>query len=421
MLWLEKIFQFRELVVMKFIYKISTLLLSVLLCAGLVSCQKETIGDGCEGSGRPVDLKIALNAPVNVSSRTLADGNYDNLEDGEKLIDGRVFQRLTIFIINKATGKSVAYRDISNATSSFGGAIDAQKPGNTFINSNTEAEFTFMNGEPFRTDEILSEGNYRIVAVANWDVDVAYSSTIAELKKPIGEQSSTAVSNLLNLTTSATTGHICPKNMMPLTAIKDVYLRPGPMNQISMELVRTRARLRIVIENMSSNTDIKVNSLNVNGIFRRTKTKLFDNPDHPGSIYEGNYDGQGSGVSHSDQAIVQFAPVTLKAVNNSANVSERRKVVFDGYLLEAKRPLNSEGKSIFKYSIGFEYGGSEIPTNDFTLSTFDPYYTRREETEIIKRNDFIDLYITVKHIPESGTIDFIVSRWVDRVGNIEYQ
>lgn len=376
-------------------------ILSLLLC--VAAC---TPKDLTPEPAQPASLSLNLSVPgLRIETKGNADDPFaDDISswtDWEKVLDGRMLYRLTVFLIEKDSDCLVAYRDIyySKYSGSDVTSPTAVEGPNGWYNgstvdvslaSSTKAQLSFLYDHPLHkaTDgssfEQLQRGTYRLLAVANYSgvkgtkfngqpasvasytglgngsFDAAVDGVIAEFKSyqesklPKKFSDYTNFSAFIDYTlTSSSTTFICRPMPQPLTLAKEIELNPG-MNSVSGELLRSFSRIRLTVENMA-NVDLTLHSLAFSNNTTKDQTYLFDLPDYPDRIYSVGTKGKPS-VSSSD-AIVSFGDNT---VLSKLSTDDNIKTVFDAYILESRDLVND-----YTYTLNLEYEG-EAPAEYFS-------------------------------------------------------
>ena len=377
-----------------------------LLCA----CQREDCsGEVSEAASLCLDLSVP-------GLRIESKGNVDNpfaddissWTDWEKVVDGRMMYRLTVFLIEKDTDYLVAYRDIYYSTYS-GSDVTAptapQGPNGWYngtsvdvnLSSSTQAQISFLYDNPLHTAtdgssfERLQRGTYKLLAVANYSSvngtkfneqpdDVAsytglgggifdgyVDGIIDEFKscQNSGTKKTFAsyedYSNLVNyVLKSSSSSFICPAMPQPLTLAKEIELSPG-MNTVSGELLRTFSRIRLSVENMS-NLELTLHSLSFSSNTTKDQTYLFSLPESPDRVYEVGTAKAGAPVVSSPDAIVSFPDDGIKVKVANVASGNNTKTVFDAYILESRDLSNS-----YTYTLDLEYVGEDpIPQYEKT-------------------------------------------------------
>lgn len=317
-----------------------------LLLLAALSCRKQEtpaiVADSPEAASLTLTVeipKISL-ATKSASISSIENGHIvsdpfgndlANWTDNEKLIDGRLMYRLTIFLINRETGYLAGYRDIYLGSEDFRGSSDTQYGANGFKDGNTvidkkygeEAVISFKYDHPLHnisqddghtetpiSPEQLDRGEYRIIAVANWapvDLEIQNEGTtvtqtypgitdhdgnevltgyVESLKNEFKAQTPTKhklfrdyerYQDLLDCTLhSDPEQFLCDLTPQPLILVQDFVLDPGE-NYVSLQLKRCWARIRVTVENIS-NHDLTVHSLSFGDNTTKDETFLFAAP-----------------------------------------------------------------------------------------------------------------------------------------------
>lgn len=370
----------------------------------LGACQREIVpGQTSEAASLCLDLSVP---GLRIESKGNADDPFaDDISswtDWDKVVDGRMMYRLTVFLIEKDTDYLVAYRDIYYRTYS-GSDVTApsahQGPNGWYngtsvdvnLSSSTQAQISFLYDHPLHTAtdgssfERLQRGTYKLLAVANYSsvngtkfnvqpsgvasykglgngsFDTSVDGVIAEFKTAQNSRTKkkfanyTHYSSLVNYVLTSSSSFICPAMPQPLTLAKEIELSPG-MNTISGELLRTFSRIRLSVENLS-NVDLTVRSLSFSDNTTKDKTYLFSLPETPDRVYE--VGTKKAPVVSSSDAIVRFTGLTVIDDLASGN---NTKTLFDAYVLESRDLSNN-----YTYTLDLEYEGeASIPQYEKT-------------------------------------------------------
>lgn len=325
-------------------------------------------------SSAPANLCITIGAPeasITTRSKENVSKYYNDItewDDWDKAVDGRFIYRLTLLLINK-DNSLVAYRDL------YKGSADIQTASslngaNGFINANgvvddidnsTEAKITFANNSPLHAGENLTEGDYTLMVVANWS-DYTYSTNsysgltgfspfISAIKNNFNggiddfTASNSNYSGMFNYKLTAGDDYLAPLVPQPLTLVKQIHLNAGD-NQISAELIRTYARIRIEVENNSDTQPLTVSDLDFCDYIAQKEEYLFK---EDFSLTTSKINAE------SDNAITPFITQTIDA--------QKTNVIFDGYVLE------SGDTEDYWYNIDVEYASVENDTYSFITDT----------------------------------------------------
>lgn len=266
------------------------------------------------GNKQIVSSEASLTIRFNSVSRDIATRGIEDLDDDgtvseqEEVLDGRRMYRLAVFVV---------YNNIVEAYTVL------EEDDLRFSAANTAATISFDN---------LDYGKaYQLYAVANYgDYGTALNGHLADVDD-------TDIINGTNVSTTA--DNLCNKNTpYPLSLKKEILLQPGA-NNVTGELIRTYARIRINVRNQS-NKELKVTNLQFADNFSQSSADLF-------------VSGGSANVTPdvtSDDAIAPFTPnLTIAPMDGTTNVSE--STIFDGYLLE------SNGGD-YDYTLGLELEGA---------------------------------------------------------------
>ena len=362
----------------------------LLLCA----CQREDCsGEVSEAASLCLDLSVP---GLRIESKGNVDdpfaGDISSWTDWDKVVDGRMMYRLTVFLIEKDTDYLVAYRDIYYRTYS-GSDVTApsapQGPNGWYngtsvdvnLNTSTQAQISFIYDHPLHTAtdvssfERLHRGTYKLLAVANYSsvnetkfngqpdgvasykglgngtFDTYVDGIISEFKTAQNSGTKkkfadyTHYSSLVNYVLTSSSSFICPAMPQPLTLAKEIELHPG-MNTVSGELLRTFSRIRLSVENMS-NVDLTVRSLSFSDNTTKDQTYLFSLPENPDRVYE--IGTKKAPVVSSSDAIVPFTGSTV--IDDLAS-GKNTKTLFDAYILESRGATGD-----YTYTLDLEYVG----------------------------------------------------------------
>lgn len=260
---------------------------------------------------------VSLQFTIQASERSLNSRGVEDLDDDgtvseeEKIVDGRKMYRLAVFLL-----------DGSKVVSST--VLDTNDP--RFSNDKTEATVSFENLDYTKT--------YKLYAVANY-------GNYGELAGNLSDVNENNIASGLNVTASS--ANICNRSMpYPLTLTKDVRLMPGT-NNVTGELVRTYARIRINIRNQSK-TDLQITDFSLADRFTQKKADLFEDG--------GTADA--TPLVTSDNAVTPFVQDMIVAGMGEGN-SIAESTLFDTYMLE------SNGGQ-YQYTLGLKYGGGVSET-----------------------------------------------------------
>lgn len=363
-----------------------------LLCA----CQREDCsGEVSEAASLCLDLSVP---GLRIESKGNADNPFaDDISswtDWEKVVDGRMMYRLTVFLIEKDTDYLVAYRDIYYSTYSGSDVTDPTAPQgpngwyngtsvDVNLSSSTQAQISFLYDHPLHTNngnsfERLQRGTYKLLAVANYSsvngtrfngqpsgvasykglgngtFDTYVDGVISEFKTAQNSGTKKKFANYTHYSLlvdyvlkSSSSSFICPAMPQPLTLAKEIELSPG-MNTVSGELLRTFSRIRLSVENMS-NVDLTLHSLSFSKNTTKDQTYLFSLPESPDRVY-----GKGTAGAPDATSSDAIVPFVNKTKINKFSAGDNIQTVFDAYILES-RDLSND----YTYTLDLEYVGED--------------------------------------------------------------
>lgn len=371
----------------------------------LGACQREIVpGQTSEAASLCLDLSVP---GLRIESKGNADDPFaDDISswtDWEKVVDGRMMYRLTVFLIEKDTDYLVAYRDIYFGSTDLkaSGEVEGQGPNGWYkgtsvdvnLSSSTQAQISFLYDNPLHTAtdgssfERLQRGTYKLLAVANYSsvngtkfngqpsgvasytglgngsFDTSVDGVIAEFKTAQNSGTKkkfadyTHYSSLVNYVLTSSSSFICPAMPQPLTLAKEIELSPG-MNNVSGELLRTFSRIRLSVENMS-NVDLTLHSLSFSSNTTKDQTYLFSLPESPDRVYK--VGTKKAPVVSSSDAIISFPADGTKVAKVASG--DNTKTVFDAYVLESRDLSNN-----YTYTLDLEYEG-EDPVAQYVMTS----------------------------------------------------
>lgn len=414
---------------------ILAIFIPALLSLTALSCRKQ---DEFEQSGKePASLSISVTLPQislgtkssampsTVSGDIISDPfgeKIDEWQDHEKLIDGRAFYRLTMFLINKETGQLAGYRDIYQGCGEIKGSSDTDYGANGFLVGNkiVDTKYASQAAVNFRYDfplhnisseegstltptspEQLVRGTYRLVALANWsetDIEVEHEGT-TEVRKYQGLTSRDGVKELpdyvqgiIDEFKAQTPGtlkkfnqyahyhkfmdytihadirnkqYLCNIAPQPLVLVKDFVLNPGE-NYITAQLRRTWARIRVVVENISDR-ELTIHSLSFGDNTTKDESFLFFAPGNDAATLAKPNDKTTYGAPKVEietglddyDALISFTPETKIQGFSDGTEQHNTAVLFDGYILDCDGKGNDGTASLFSYDIDLEYEGKK--------------------------------------------------------------
>ena len=397
------------------------ILASVLLALSVCSCRKqESVGGSSEAAS--LTLSIGLpDISISTKARELYSGtglenagkivtdpfseDLSGWTDYEKLIDARQIYRLTVLLVNKVSGVLVGYRDLYKGSEDMRSAaaeegMNGWWDGASVVTDSeygTQAVVTFDYDHPLHSFsdgsslECLERGLYRMIAVANWAplsiseagregqtynglTDRAGNHFGDYVKSVLDQYGSQSASKHLKFSGadseytdyrhfmdfalhSSDDDFLCTLAPQPLVLVKDFELQPG-MNKVSGQLLRTWARLRIAIENVSHD-NLTVHDISFGGNTTRNESYLFFAPgNEAGSLTDPDENTKyGAPNIFKDSGEGPYnALVSAVKDTGIAGLNDGNAVVFfDGYILDS----NGAGKE-FTYNLKLEYEGKTV-------------------------------------------------------------
>lgn len=391
----------------------------------LGACQREIVpGQTSEAASLCLDLSVP---GLRIESKGNADDPFaDDISswtDWEKVVDGRMMYRLTVFLIEKDTDYLVAYRDIydgsADLTASSNGWYDGSSV-NVSLKTSTQAQISFLYDHPLHkapdgsSFERLQRGEYKLLAVANYsaydtypglgggDFNTYVNGIISEFKdnQENGTEKAFAsyanYSNLVNYVLTSSSSFICPAMPQPLTLVKEIELSPG-MNTVSGELLRTFSRIRLTVENLS-NVDLTVSSLSFSKNTTKDKTYLFSLPETPDRVYEVGTATADAPVVSSSDAIVPFTGLTV--IDDLAS-GKNTQTLFDAYVLESRDLSNN-----YTYTLDLEYvGEASIPQYEKISKAISTVADLTDGGFYLFQNQNAEKRFLIADTPELQTID----------------
>ena len=115
--------------------------------------------------------------------------------------------------------------------------------------------------------------------------------------------------------------------------------------------------------------------------------------------------GNSSDLTLSDGKISKNNYYLKISDSNKVETQRRQNTVFTFYPLETRTVEEKGEGGMFK---------------DFTIPLQTIVDGVAEQTHIIRRNDFIDVLVTVSYNENTGKIDFHVEDWSKKEGNVEF-
>lgn len=370
--------------------------ISILLTLLFVSCKdEELVGREATQDFVPANLSFTIDLPrINIGTRGYADmENWDSAEGWslwDKYVDGRMFYRLTLFLVNDKN-TLVAYRDIykgSGDLSENNGFLNSDGVVDTSLEYSDKARVTFLFANPMHGDmEKLHSGKFRLMAVANYSGCSALDATgevqtysglditdtIEGIKATFNLNPNSGIanfmtaysSNFVNYCLDAGDDRVCPQQPMPLSLSEDINLSPGD-NQIEGELIRTFARLRIMVENNSlhetKDLTLTVNNLVLSNNYAQRYAYLFGEPGNEDRFYENTLSRGQINVTSAD-AIRPFSKTDVMEINTS-NPQSNDAVIFDAYILESRDESND-----YTYTLDLAYASKDVAKPSYTIGS----------------------------------------------------
>jgi hypothetical protein len=262
--------------------------------------------------------------------------------DWEKLIDGRYLYRVTVLLVD-ANNKLVGYKDWNDEIKSS--------------TNTTELSTTFTGIPSGNTYTMYALANYSAISANDGGTTQTYNGlnnfpNITGLS--VGSNVSTLITNLKNYKLDAGTDLIAPKQPQPLTLVKEITLPANYDNYaVSGELIRTYARLRVVVANRTTSYSINLTDFTFKNGFT-TNMQRYE------QLLTPTFNNTGSIASYlnSTDAITPYS-------GSKTIESNKSSVVFDGYFHETQC-TNGYGYSLTvncnlpTQSSSYQIGGQSI-------------------------------------------------------------
>lgn len=261
----------------------------------------------CESTGEGTCLTLSVRTSLAVS-RGVEDLNDDGtVSDLESFVDGRKMYRLGVFLVENGT--TVASTVLEDGDERFSA-------------NNTAAMVKFENLDYSKT--------YQLYAIANYGNNGSIQGNVSDI---------TADNITASHRVTASTGNMCDaQKPCPLALKKELKLNPG-VNNISGQLTRTNARLRISVRNQSDTKDLTISKLEFPTKFTQPSVEVFN----------GGGTASVSPQATASSAITSYAQgMVIPRINDSPSANE--KTIYDAYVLE------STGGE-YEYTIGLQYEG----------------------------------------------------------------
>ena len=316
----------------------------LLLFLLLTACTQHELPTGKEQEKeKEAQLSFCLSLPEAVADSRGVVTDYPDTPtawtEWEKVVDGRHLYHVAVFLVDESG--EVVGKDVT-----LSGNSD-----NTIATDSLTATVTFTEG--------LSYGNYTLYAIANYSAYSSDGKSYNGLSLSGFTANATTFNELLNYTLDAGEDRICSQVPQPLTLMKQIELHPG-VNQISGELIRTYARIRIEIRNQSAVSDLTVNSLSFSNQFAKRTAKLFEE--------NATNDDRGTLDITSGDALQPFEEtVTIEKMTVSSSETIVNDIaVFDAYILESKE---TDENVDYTYTLGVSYGEASNSTYKIESTT----------------------------------------------------
>lgn len=296
--------------------------------------------------------------------------------------DDNTIRHATLFLIDYAANRLVAYRNIYPNAPTVLQPYDDIDENNGFVDETTgEVDTSLTYGKAIKVTfeynnpkhgltEKLTQGNYMLLAVANYSESDQFgnsgiSTRIASLLAEFEDNRDTGLDNfsqnytdfydmLLRIPTKNDSNgatyepYVRPGNVsIPLSATHTINLISG-VNRATAELKHTCARIRIDVRNYSDLT-LKVNDLSMSDNFTQSACYLFSRTDTSDNYAaETEHYGKGAPVTTDSNALIPFVPET--AITKDDGIT----TIFDGLIYESRDTQNN-----YTYTIDVEYEGGE--------------------------------------------------------------
>lgn len=376
----------------------------LLILPVLAACH-DGLDDGGAEDDAPVNLTMSVSVPdISVSTKGLEDLDTSGWTQWENIVDGRYFSQATIFLVNETTGDLVAFRDIYYTSTEVDedngyvvdGTVKTDAPSGTVV----RASFLYDNPKHGNIEK-LHRGDYMLIVLCNYsgtmgevtdsqgnkheydglggkyDEEGSLRYLVNEIKTSFTKDAGISdfmdgdlYDRLINYKVSAGDDFVCEQTPQPLTLKKHIELHPGD-NNISAEVKRTRARIRVEVENNSETDDLKVSSLKFNEVFSQKEAYLIDDPE--GILNRADLsETRDAPDPFSENAIVRFNGGTEGDVIipklDLTNPDSNTKVIFDAYVLESKVRSESE-EYAYTVDLWYEKGDQFYLDSDNVLKS----------------------------------------------------
>ena len=326
-------------------------------------------------------LTLDMAVPFEITgTRSLANdprNSSNTWSDWEKFADGSLLYNLTLFVID-SENKLVGYRQIhsgSKDVNSLNGFYDGNTI-NTGAATGTGVKITFPQSDPLHGNvELLREGTYTLIAVANYAEVTSSGNTYAGLGKAqedgsgnyngsgdfasivsgiisgfqpsqgLANFNSANYSSFFNYKLNSGDDRVCRINPQPLVMIRKVTLAEGN-NNVQGELSRTFARVRLDVNNRSANTILDISDLSFNGSFASKNAYLLNDAQAGTANFFGNFSLYEGNTSNDDNTKGMLDVGSSDAIVSATNSTKRilagaTDPIFDAYILEGKIETSS--------------------------------------------------------------------------------
>lgn len=311
-------------------------------------------------------LKLTLGAPhMSVATRGISDdpeNTNGEWTSEELLVDGRILKELALLLLDGNTlvgTQNFSYTD----------------------NATVTQDATFKG--------LVAGKSYRLIAIANYS-GLSNFPVITGLS--VNSNISTILNSLYAYTLDAGDDFVVTPQKQPLTLVQDVTMpASGGTYEVSGELVRTFARLRIEVANKSDINDLTINGLSFKTPFAQQKAYLLTRPEDVDRNFAGFTKGRPT--VYSSDALTQYvAGTTVSKGNNS-------KVLFDGYILESR---NGDGG--YSYTLDVWYKGASYTTTTTKYEVSSTYYS----TVDTLKTDYNNKLFLIKNTRTSNGANYIM-------------
>lgn len=322
-------------------------------------------------------LKLTLGTThMNVATRGISDdpeNTNGEWTSEELLVDGRILKELALLLLDGNTlvgTQNFSYTD----------------------NATVTQDATFKG--------LVAGKSYRLIAIANY-------SGLSNFPVITGLSDNTDISTTLNslyaYTLDAGDDFVVAPQKQPLTLVQDITMpASGGTYEVSGELVRTFARLRIEVANKSDIHDLTINGLSFNTNFAQQKAYLLTRPEDIDRNFADALTKGKPTVTSTDALTQYVAGTTVSKYVEGTTVSKgnNSKVLFDGYILESRNgdgryiytlDVEYEGASFTEYSVSSSYYSNvkQLIANDYNGKLFLIKNTRRANYIMVNDGNYV--------------------------------